>query len=342
MFTAASSLPSFRARAPWLKRAAVLALVLLAVALTAEAQTPQRVFRVGFLTPLARTADGGPPMQLREAMRSLGYVEGTNLVYESRFAEGLFERLPSLAVELVRLKVDLIAVVGLPATAAAKQASSTIPIVMTAAAGDAVETGFIASLARPGANITGLSDESPQLSAKRMELLKEALPTARKIAILWNANDQGMTLRSREIEKAARRLKVEVQPIGLKGPGDFAAALSAMARDRPDAMFLVADPLTTMNRKQVLEFATSQRIPTMYEWNFIVREGGLMSYGVKMEDTYRIAARYIDRILKGANPADLPAEQPSRYYLTINRKTAAALGLTLPPPLLLRADELLE
>jgi len=335
---------SSHVRPPILRFAFVLSLGLgmFAAPLLALAQPGQKVFRVGFLAVASRTPDGAPPAALRESLRALGYVEGKNIVYEARFAEGFVDRLPSLAAELVRLKVDVIAANGGPATAAAKQATSTIPIVMATFAGDAVEIGLITSLARPGANVTGLTDESIQLSAKRMELLKEALPKALVIAILWNANDQGMTLRYREIEKAARSLRVEVQALGLRGPDDFAVAFSEMTRRRPDAMFLVADGLTTTNRRQVVEFATSHRIPAMYEWNFIVREGGLMSYGVSVEDTYRAAARYIDRIFKGANPADLPAEQPTRYYFTINRKTAATLGLTLPQPLLLRTDEIVE
>jgi putative ABC transport system substrate-binding protein len=252
------------------------------------------------------------------------------------------ERLPGLAAELVRLKVDVIATNGGPATMAAKQATSTIPIVVAVAAGDAVATGLVASLARPGANVTGMTDESIQLSAKRMELLKEAVPKAALIAVLWNANDQGMTLRYREIEKAARTLRVEVQALGVREPDDFAAAFSAMTRRRPDAMFLVADGLTTVNRKRFVEFAATHRIPAMYEWNFIVREGGLMSYGVSVEDSFHQAALYIDRIFKGANPADLPAEQPTRYYFAVNLKTAATLGLTIPPSLLLRTDEAIQ
>lgn len=338
------STASWHVRPPILRFAVALSLALgiFVAPLLAVAQPGQKVFRLGFLAVASRTPDGAPPGPLREALRGLGYVEGKNIVYEARFAEGFVERLPGLAAELVRLKMDVIATNGGPATVAAKQATSSIPIIMATFAGDAVETGLIASLARPGANVTGLTDESIQLSGKRMELLKEALPTARVIAILWNANDQGMTLRYREIEKAARSLRVEVQALGLRGPDGFAEAFSAMARRRPDAMFLVADGLTTTNRKRVVEFATSHRIPAMYEWNFIVREGGLMSYGVSVEDTYRTAARYIDRIFKGANPAGVPAEQPTRYYLTVNRKTAATLGLTLPQSLLLRTDEIVE
>ena len=201
--------------------------------------------------------------------------------------------------------------------------------------------GWIASLPRPGGNITGLTDESVQLSAKRMQLLKEAVPKAALIAVLWNANDQGMTLRYRGIEKAARLLHVEVEAFGVCKPDDFTAAFSAMTRHPPDALFLVADPMTGMNRKRVIEFAATYRIPAMYEYDFYVRDGGLMSYGPSFADSFRLAAFYIDRILKGAKPADLPAEQPTRYYLTVNLKTAATLGLTLPPPLLL-ADEVIK
>jgi putative tryptophan/tyrosine transport system substrate-binding protein len=306
------------------------------------AQTTQKVFRVGLLSGAGRTPDGNAPGLFRESLRGLGYLEGRNIAYEARFAEGDAERLPGLAAELVGLKVDVIATLGGPATAAAKGATSRIPIVMARAAGDAVATGWISSLARPGGNVTGLTDESVQLSAKRMELLKEAVPKAGLIAVLWNADDDGMTLRYREIEKAARILKVNVQPIGVRRAEDFNAAFSAMARTRPDAMFLVADPLTTMNSKKVIEFAATQRIPAMYENGFQVRDGGLMAYGTNIEDDFRRAAVYVDRILKGTRPAELPAEQPTRHYLTINAKTAATLGLTLPPALLFRADQLYQ
>jgi len=327
-----------------LGRAIVLgvAFSMLGAPATSAAQPSQKVFRVAVLSGAGRTPDGAPPGALREAMRQLGYAEGKNVAYEARFAGGDAERLPALAAELVALKIDVIATLGGPAAIAAKQATSTIPIVMARAAGDAVAAGLIASLARPGGNVTGLTDESVQLSAKRMELLKEAVPKAAVIAVLWNMSDQGMTLRYREIEKAARILKVDVQAIGVRRPEDFAEAFATMARRRPDAMFLVADPLTTINYKRVLEFAATQRIPAMYENGFQVRDGGLMAYGTSIEEDFRRAAVYIDRILKGAKPADLPAEQPTRHYLTINAKTAAALGLTLAPALLFRADELYQ
>jgi putative ABC transport system substrate-binding protein len=319
-----------------------VALGMLAAPLLAASQVPPKVVRIGYLGVGGRTPDGAPPGSLREGLRDLGYVEGQTVAYEARFAEGKLERLPGMAAELVRVPVDVIVATGGPATAAASQATSTIPIVMAPAAGDAVALGWIASLPRPGGNVTGLTDESVQLSAKRLELLKEAVPQATRIAVLWNANDQGMTLRYREIEKAARLLHVEVQALGVREPEDFTGAFSAMTRRRPDAMFLVADGLTTMNRKLLIEFAATHRIPAMYEFNFIVRDGGLMSYGPSFEDGFRLAARYIDRIVKGAKPADLPAEQPTRYYLTVNLTTAAAMGLTIPQSVLLRADEVIQ
>jgi putative ABC transport system substrate-binding protein len=319
-----------------------VALGMLAAPFPPAAQPAQKVFRVSHLSVGGRTPDGAPPGPLRDALRGLGYVEGQNVAYEARFAEGKVDRLPGLAAELVRLKVDVIVAQGGPATEAARQATSTIPIVMAPAAGDAVTTGLIASLARPGANVTGLTDEVVQLSAKRLEILKEAVPKAGLIAVIWNANDQGMTLRYRGIEQAARILRVEVQALGVREPDDFTAVFSTMMRRRPDAMFLVADALTVMNRKRLVEFATTHGIPAMYEWSFIVREGGLMSYGPSVEDSFRLAARYIDRILKGAKPAELPAEQPMRYYLTVNLKAATTLGLTMPPSVLLRVDEVVQ
>jgi len=315
---------------------------MLSVPFLAVSQPAQKVFRIGHLAAGGRTPDGAPPRALRESLRELGYVEGQNVAYQARFAEAKWDRLPGLAAELVLLKVDVLVAQGGLAAAAAKQATSTIPIVMAPAAGDAVATGLIASLARPGGNVTGLTDESVLLSAKRMELLKEAVPKAARIAVLWNANDQGMTLRYREIEKAARLLQVEVQALGVREPDDFDVAFATITRNRPDAMFLVADALTTMNRKRLIEFAATQRIPAMYESDSIVREGGLMSYGYRFEDSFRQAALYIDRILKGAKPADLPAQLPTTYYLTVNLKTAATLGLTIPPSLLARTDAVVQ
>ena len=313
----------------------------LVASLSAYAQ-PAKVFRVGALSTGSAAPDDGLPSPLRDSLRALGYVEGRNIVYEARFADGKMERLPKLAAELVQLQVDVIVTRGWPATLAAKQATSTTPIVMAPAAGDAVATQLIASLAHPGGNVTGLTDESVQLSAKRMQLLKEVVPNAALIAILWNVNDQGMTIRYREIDRAARILQVEVQAISVREPGDFGVAFSTMIKRRPDAIFLVSDVFTRTNRKQVIEFAAAQRIPAMYESEFYVRDGGLMSYGPKPDDGFHEAAIYVDRIWKGAKAAELPAQQPTRYYLAINRTTAATLGLTIPSSLLMRTDEVID
>lgn len=308
----------------------------------AGAQTPQKVYRVAHLSTAGRTSDGAPPRPLREGLRGLGYVEGQNLVYEARFAEGKVDQLPRLAAELVALKVDVIVAQGRPAVAAAKQATSTIPIVIAPASSDAVATGLIESLPRPGGNVTGLTDELSQLSAKRMQILKETVPKVARIAVLWNATDPGMSLRYRAIENAARILDVQVESFALQSPDDFEPAFTVMTRRRPDALFLVTDALTNMNQKRVVEFSATHRVPAMYESSAVVRQGGRMSYGPSPEDMFRRAAGYIDRIFKGAKPADLPAEQPTKYYLSVNFKTAATLGLTIPPSVLLRADDVVQ
>jgi putative ABC transport system substrate-binding protein len=325
-----------------MKRRAFVTASFAGLVLPVNAFAQQKVFRVGLLVAGGRTPDGGPPAPLRDGLRELGYVEGKNLAYETRFAESRPERLPAFAEELVRLKVDAIVAQGWMAQSAAKQATSVIPIVTAPAAGDLVGTGMITSLARPGGNLTGLSDDSVPLSAKRMELLKEAVPKAALMAVLWNADDRGMTLRSQEIEKAARILKVEVKAIGVRRSEDLAAAYSEISRIRPDAVFVVADALTTMNRKGIIEFMTQQRIPSMYEISSYVNDGGLMSYGPNPADMFRKAAVYLDKIFKGAKPANLPAELPTRYYLTVNLKAAEAIGLTIPPVLLLRADTVVK
>jgi putative ABC transport system substrate-binding protein len=326
-----------------LNRRAFLAVTLGVVAapLAAGAQPRGKTWRVAFLSGGARPPDGAVPPPLREALRELGYVEQQNVVYLSRWAEAQQERLPGLVAELVQLKADVIVTVGGPATAAAKQAAGATPIVM-ALVGDADGLGLIDSLARPGGTVTGVTDQSVELSAKRLELLTEAVPRAARIAVLWNADDQGMTLRYRQVEKAAHALHVTVQPLGVREPNDFETAFSAMASHRPDALFLVTDALTLLNRKRVIEFALEHRIPAMYEFNRLVVEGGLMSYGANQDDNFRRAAAYVDRIFKGAAPASLPVERPSRYYLAINLKTAKALGLTMPQSLLQRADQLVE
>jgi putative ABC transport system substrate-binding protein len=312
-----------------------------AVPAAAAAQQAPRVWRVGFLSGGVRPPDGLPPPSLRRGLEDLGYVEGRNVAYVGRWAEARRDRLSALATELVDLKVDVIVTVGGPASEAAKQKTASIPIVL-GQVGEAVGLGLIDSLARPGGNVTGVTDESVDLSAKRLELLKQAVPKATRIAVLWNADDRGMTLRYRAVEHAAQVLNVAVQPLGVREPNDFEVAFAAMAQHRPDALFLVTDALTVLNRKRVIEFAETHKIPAMYEFGFLVTDGGLMSYGANPDDNYRRAASYVDRVLKGARPADLPVERPSRYYLVINLKTAKALGLTIAPSLLARADEVIE
>jgi putative ABC transport system substrate-binding protein len=314
---------------------------LLAAPFASHAQKPAKVWRIGFLSAGARTSDGAPPAALRQALQELGYVDGTSISYVGRWAEAKSNRLPGLAAELVSLKVDVIVTLGGPAAEAAKEATATIPIVITGG-GDAVGTGLIASLARPGGNVTGISDQATELSAKRLELLKDAVPKASSIAVLWNADDRAMTLRYREIEKAASVLGVTIRPLGVREPDDFDVAFSAMTRERPDAVYLVTDALTILNRKRVIDFAAAHRVPAMYENSLAVRDGGLMSYGPDQADSFRRAAVYVDRILKGAKPRELAVEQPNRYYLLVNLKTAKALGLTIPQSLLLRADEVIQ
>jgi len=314
---------------------------LLESALAALAQQAGKVWHIGFLAKGLRPPDGAAPAPLRKALQAHGFTEGKDIVFEGRWAEVRSERLPGLAGELVALKVDLIVCLGGEAAAAAKQASSTIPIIVVNA-GDVVETGLISSLARPGGNVTGVNDQSAVLSAKRLELLKELVPTATRVAVLWNANDRAMTLRYREIERAAKGMGMSVEPFGVREPDDFGPALASMKREHPDALMMVTDALTNLNRQRVLDFVSSEQIPAIYEFDNVVQAGGLISYGSDQDDILRLVADYVAKVLKGAKPSELPVEQPNRYFLVVNLKTAKALGLTLPQSLLLRADALLQ
>jgi putative ABC transport system substrate-binding protein len=249
----------------------------------------EKVWQVAFLTGGARPPDGLPPLALRQALQELGYVEHRNVAYVVRWADARQERLPALAAELVALNVHAIVTVGGPATEAARQATSSIPIVM-GLVGDAMSLGLVDSLARPGGNVTGVTDEAVALSAKRLELLKEAVPKAARMAVLYNADDRGMTLRYREVERAAQVLHVTVLSRGVREPDDFETAFQAMVQHRPDALFLVTDALTLLNRKRVIEFTEKHRIPAMFELDALVRDGGLMSYGASPDDNFRRAA----------------------------------------------------
>jgi putative ABC transport system substrate-binding protein len=308
-----------------------------------DAQTPTKVVRIGTLLPPARPTapDWKERWVLAKALRELGWVEGKNLAIEDRWAEGRTERFPALAAELVGLKVDVIVTGSWPAAVAAKNATTTIPIVFYGA-GDPVGTGLVQSLARPGGNMTGLGDVTTDLSAKRLELLKEAVPKLSRVAVLWNAGDGGMTLRMRATQAASRQLHVTVRPLGVHSLEDFEVAFTAMTQERPDALFVVADPLVGANRKRILDFTAKHRLPAMYELRAYVADGGLMAYGPIFDDMVRRAAALADKILKGTQPADIPVEQPMRFELVLNMKTAKALGITFPPSILVRADEVIE
>ena len=305
------------------------------------AQTAARTHRVGLLTAIGPMTDSSPfgaPL-MRELTR-LGYTPGQNISFERRGAEGHVDRLPQLVQELVAMKVDVIVALGYPPALAAKHASN-IPVV-TIAAGDPVATGLVDALARPGGNLTGISDVASELTAKRIELLKEIAPSLRRVAMLWNVTDPAMTLRYQVSEEAAKAMGIVVQPVAIRDANDFDRAFDTMQRELPDAILMVSNSLTTPNSKRVFEFASRHRLPAIYEWDFIVRNGGLMSYAMDLEESMARVASLVDRILKGAKPADLPVEQPTRFRFVINLKTAKGLGLTVPPTLLARADEVFE
>jgi putative ABC transport system substrate-binding protein len=276
-----------------------------------------------------------------EALRELGWVEGENVVFERRYAENRLERLPELAADLVRLKVDVIAAGGTLAPLAAKRATSTIPIVMTVA-GDPVGSGLVDSLARPGGNVTGMSLMAPELGGKRLELLKELLPRLARVAVLWNAANPYSALVFKQVQAASGTLEIEVQSLELRQPDDFDGALEAVQRQHPDALMTIEDPLTFNHRNRIADFAAGQQLPSLSGLIEFAAAGGLMSYGANQADLYRRAAGYVDKILKGAKPADLPVQQPTKFELVINLKTAKALGITIPPSLLARADEVIE
>jgi putative ABC transport system substrate-binding protein len=287
----------------------------------------------GHASPLLDAFVGG--------LRDLGYVEGRNIVIEYRWSEGRDERFPELAADLIRLKVAVIVTAGVPAVRAAKTATDTIPIVM-AFVGDPVGIGLVASLARPGANVTGLSLLDPDLDGKRIELLKEAVPGLTRLAILWSANDPGMTLAFSRVEIAAQTLGLTLQNLAVREPGEFAGAFQAASTGRAEGLIVTAQPFMVRHRAQILDLAARQRLPAMYTLGSFVDAGGLMAYGPTLPDLYRRAATYVHKILRGDKPADLPVEQPTKFELVINMRTAKALGLTIPQSILLRADRVIE
>ena len=310
--------------------------------LAAHAQQAGKIYRIGLLGGGSLI---GPLDERNKSLMSVlaqrGFVEGRNIVLEQRWADGRLERLGGLAAELKAAKVDVIVTFGYPAALAAKISANETPTVISGA-GDPVATGLVEGLARPGGYLTGVTELSTELSAKRLEILKDAVPRLRLVAMLWNAADLGMTLRYRAAEDAARVLGVKVQTLGVREPNDFEHAFTEMKRQRPDAILMVSDALTLLNRKRVVEFAAVTRLPTIFEGAALVREGGLLSYGPKQSAIGERVADFVVRILRGARPADLPLELPTRFEFFINLKTAKTLGLTLPPTLLARADEVIE
>jgi len=305
------------------------------------AQLPVKVSRLGVLSGGAPVADASPVgAALLRGLAQHGYTLGQNLALERRGADGRPDRLPPLVHDLVASHVEAIVTMGYPSALAAKQ--GTILPVVAINAGDPVSTGLVESLARPGGHLTGISDVSADLTPKRLELLKQLVPTLRRVAMLWNAADLGMTLRYRASEAGAQALGLSVQPLGVREPDDFEQAFAAMERERPDAILMVTDTLTLLNRQRIFEFAAAHQLPAIYEFDSLVRDGGLLSYGPDQDESFSRVAALVDRILKGAQPADLPFEQPTRFRLVINLKTAQALGLPLPPIFLFQADEVIR
>jgi putative ABC transport system substrate-binding protein len=313
-----------------------------AAPLAAEAQQAGKVYRVGHLsTPTRESVERGLGAFLRK-LRELGWVEGQNLIIEYRWAEGDVERLPDLAADLVRRKVDVIVAPAGSAALAAKNATSSIPIVMIFPS-DPVETGLVASLSRPGGNITGTTfTAGPEIFGKQLQILKEAIPNASRVAILANPADSSFALQVRDVEATARSLHIRVQNVEARGPEELDSAFAAMARERAEALLVTGSSTFLAHRVRLAELAIKGRLPTMLSFRESVEAGGLMAYAVNMADFVGRAAVYVDKILKGAKPADLPIEQPTRFELVINLKTANALGITIPQSLLLRANDVIS
>jgi putative ABC transport system substrate-binding protein len=310
----------------------------LAAPLAVEAQQAGRVYRIGVL------ANEPSPMweAFRQRLKELGYVEGQNIVFEYRWAAGQVERFPGLAAELVGLKVDVTVTVGNAATGALKRATATIPIV-TATSGDPVGSGLVTSLAHPGGNVTGLTVIAGRdMGGKQLELLKEVVPKFARVAYLFDAANPGSLLAKKELEAAARALGVGLRLTEIRNENDLEVAFTTITKDRVGALLVAAGPFETVHRQRIIDLAASSRLPAMYGARWFVDDGGLISYGVSVLDNFRRAATYVDKILKGAKPGDLPVEQPTKFELVINLKTAKALGLTIPPSLLARADQIIE
>ena len=307
----------------------------------ARPQEPAKLPRIGILWPNPLTASGHFVDAFRHGLSELGYVEGKDMVIDFRSAEGRMERLPDLAAELVRLPVDVIQTATSPTIRAAQQATRTIPIIMGNSQ-DPVSEGFVASLARPGGNITGQTLFSPDLAAKRLQLLKDILPALTRVAVLWHVDDPALALALRETVIAANVLQLELRSLGVRGLAEFEAAFRTATQENTGALIVLEDNLSFRYRAEIARLANGGRVPVMYGLRDFAEAGGLIAYGPNLAQMYRRSATYVDKILKGAKPADLPVEQPTRFELVINLKTARALGLEVPPTLLALADEVIE
>jgi putative ABC transport system substrate-binding protein len=306
----------------------------------AEAQQATKVPRIGYLSAGFSSPKPARTEAFRQGLRELGYIEGRNIFIEYRYAEGKIDRLSGLVAELLRLNVDMVFAYSTPAVRVLKEATTIIPVVTVSA--DPVRNGFVASLARPGGNITGLANLTPELAGKRLELLKEVVPKISRVAVIWNSNDPGSELRMRETETAARSMGIGVQSLEVRGSNDLEQAFSAIKIEQADALVPLRGRTTNNLRERIIELAKRDRVSTVFDDRPLAEAGGLMSYGTMIADLDRRAASYVDKILKGARPADLPIEQPTKFQLVINLKTAKQIGVTIPPNVLARADRVIK
>jgi putative tryptophan/tyrosine transport system substrate-binding protein len=315
----------------------LVAVVLLGIGVITEAQQPKKVPRIGLLVSSSSVSPRRDAFL--QGLRDLGYVEGKNITIEYRYTEGQLDRLPDLAAELVRLNVDVIVTGAISSVRAVKKATTTIPIVFSV--GDAVDSGLVSSLARPGGNATGLTFLAPELDGKRLELLKEAFPKVTRVAFLWRVPSARADL-FKEAEAVAKTLGLRLQSVGVKGPDDFESAFKAAKSEGAEALIVISNPLSNTHRARIVDLAAQNQLPAIYPESEFVDAGGLMSYGVNFLDLWGRAATYVDKILKGTRPTDLPVEQPTKFELIINLKTAKQIGLTIPPSVLARADKVIK
>jgi putative ABC transport system substrate-binding protein len=319
----------------------LLCAMLFVLSVPAEAQQTEKVHRIGFLGNSTAALEANLIGPFREGLRDLGYVEGKNIVVEWRWAEGKYERFPALIAELIASKVELIVTAGTPATIALKKATTTLPLVMIAV-GDPVGTGLIASLAHPGGNLTGLTSISPELDGKRLELLREVVPKISHVAVLWNPTSPLQVVAERETQAAAQAMGIKVLSLGVQAQEHFDDAFATIRRERPGALLVLADRLFLHHRARIMDFATKHHLPGVHAYVELVEAGGLMSYGPSYAGMHKRAAYFVDRILKGTKPADLPVEAPAKFELVVNLKAAKKIGLTIPQSVLYRADKVIK